>query len=263
MSRVALIADIHGNAIALEAVLADIDQRDVDEIVCLGDVAAGGPQPREVLERLRALGILVVRGNADDWLLGEVPAEEDEDGRRLRAIVDWARAQLSDADLAYLETFPPAVELDLGRARRLLCFHGSPRASSDRLLATMPEGELARLFADVSADVFAGGHTHQQLARRVGASLLVHPGSVGLPLATDLDSRPLLAGEPRLPRFAEYALLESDVGLAVELRRVPVNLEEAERTGHASTMPYPDWWATGLQRRIIRRNANVTESGRG
>jgi predicted phosphodiesterase len=67
MRRVAFISDIHGNAVALEAVLADIARRRVDEIVCLGDVAAGGPQPGEALERLRTLGCAVVRGNADEW----------------------------------------------------------------------------------------------------------------------------------------------------------------------------------------------------
>jgi predicted phosphodiesterase len=98
MRRLALISDIHGNALALEAVLADIARRRVDEIVCLGDIAAGGPQPRDALERLRALGCAVVRGNADVWLLGLLPAgEEDEEARRLRTIVEWGRRQLSDA----------------------------------------------------------------------------------------------------------------------------------------------------------------------
>jgi hypothetical protein len=105
VKRVAPISDVHGNTVALEAVLADIGRRGTNEIVCLGDVAAGGPQPREALERLRRLGCAVVRGNADDWLLGEMPAEAHEDGRRLRAIVDWARGQLRDADVVYLESF--------------------------------------------------------------------------------------------------------------------------------------------------------------
>jgi predicted phosphodiesterase len=117
--RVALISDIHGNAVALEAVLADIG-RGADEIVCLGDVAAGGPQPREALERLRRLGCPVVRGNADEWLLGTMPAESDEDDRRLRESVEWAREQLIDADVAYLESFVPTIELDLGKSRRML-----------------------------------------------------------------------------------------------------------------------------------------------
>jgi putative phosphoesterase len=258
MRRLALIADIHGNAVALEAVLADIARRDVDEIVCLGDVAAGGPQPREALRRLRALGCPVVRGNADDWLLGEAPADGDEDGHRLRAIVDWARAQLGDADLAYLESFAPTVALDLDASRRLLCFHGSPRASSDRLLATTPEDELARIFAGVEAEVVAGGHTHLQLARRFGASLLVNPGSVGVPLHGDWSA----AGDPRPPHFADYALVEAEADFTVELRRLPVDVEAIERAGHASRMPYPDWWAAGLERRIAGRNAETTDPGR-
>jgi putative phosphoesterase len=262
VSRVALIADIHGNAVALEAVLADVHRRGADEIVCLGDVAAGGPQPREVLKRLRALGCSVVRGNADDWLLGSTPVEEDDDARRLRAIIEWARAQLSDVDLAYLESFVPTVELDLGRPHRLLCFHGSPQATSDRLLATTPEEELTRLFAGAAADVFAGGHTHIQLARRLGARLLVNPGSVGLPLHAAGPGDPRAAGEPHVPRFGDYALIEAEAALAVELRRVPIDSAALERVSHGSGMPDPDWWAAGLERRIARRNAEASGSGR-
>jgi len=255
VKRVALISDIHGNAVALEAVLTDIGRQHVDEIVCLGDVAAGGPQPREALERLRTLRCAVVRGNADDWLLGEMPAEEDEDGHRLRAIVEWARGQLRDADVAYLESFPPTIELDLAKSRRMLCFHGSPQANSDRLLATTPEEELVRLFAGATADVLAGGHTHLQFERRLGGSPLVNPGSVGLPLHADSDARSLPARTPRLPRFAEYALVEADEAIGVELRRVPIDVAALERVGLRSSMPYPDWWAAGLARRIARRNA--------
>lgn len=255
MKRVALISDIHGNAVALDAVLADISRRGADEIVCLGDVAAGGPQPREALERLRALGCTVVRGNADEWLLGTMPPERDEDERRLREIVEWAREQLIDADVAYLESFVPTIELDLGESRRMLCFHGSPRANGERLLATTPQHELARLFAGAVADLLAGGHTHLQLARRLGGSLLVNPGSVGLPLHASGDARSVPADARRLPRFAEYALVEADASIGVELRRVPIDVAALERAGLLSGMPYPDLWAAVLARRIVRRNA--------
>jgi putative phosphoesterase len=255
MRRLALISDIHGNAVALGAVLADIARQRVDEIVCLGDVAAGGPQPCEALERLRALGCAVVRGNADEWLLGRLPAGEDEEGRRLRTIVEWARRQLSDADVALLESFVPTIELDLGQSRHLLCFHGSPRANSDRLLATTPENELVRLFAGAAADVLAGGHTHLQLARRLERGLLVNPGSVGLPLHAGAVASSLPTGQPCLPGFAEYALLEADAAIAVELRRVPTDVAALEAAGRRSGMPDPDWWAAGLARRIAQRNA--------
>jgi putative phosphoesterase len=254
VKRVALISDIHGNAVALEAVLADIARRRVDEIVCLGDVAAGGPQPGETLARLRALGCAVVRGNADEWLLGMIPLEQGEDAHRLRKIVEWARGQLSDADLAYLESFMPTIERELGEPRRLLCFHGSPRANSDRLLATTPEQELAHMFAGAAADVLAGGHTHLQLARPVGITFLVNPGSVGLPLDASASASSFPC-QPRLPRFAEYALVEAGAEIAVDLRRAPIDVDALESAGRVSGMPYPDWWAAGLARRIAARNA--------
>lgn len=67
--RIALIADIHGNVVALDEVLAELEKKAVDQIVCLGDVAAGGPRPAQTLERLRELDCPVVMGNADQWLL--------------------------------------------------------------------------------------------------------------------------------------------------------------------------------------------------
>jgi predicted phosphodiesterase len=67
--RIAIISDIHGNMVALDAALADIESEHVDQIVCLGDVAEFGPHPREVLARLRALGCPVIMGNTDERLI--------------------------------------------------------------------------------------------------------------------------------------------------------------------------------------------------
>jgi predicted phosphodiesterase len=79
MSLLALISDIHGNAVALDAVLADLTRRGADEVICLGDVAAGGPQPREVIARLRELDCQAIRGNADGWLLDGLPAGRSDE----------------------------------------------------------------------------------------------------------------------------------------------------------------------------------------
>ena len=67
--RVALFSDVHGNAVAFDVFLADLDRQDVDRVVCLGDHAQGGPQPAECLERLRDLECPAVMGNSDDFLL--------------------------------------------------------------------------------------------------------------------------------------------------------------------------------------------------
>jgi hypothetical protein len=93
-------------------------------------------------------------------------------------------------------------------------------------------------------------------------SLLVNPGSVGLPMHCGGDGSPFPGRESRLPRFADYALIEVEAAIAVELRRVPIDAAALERVGHGSGMPDPDWWAAGLERRIARRNAEASGSGR-
>lgn len=248
MARIALISDIHGNGIALEAVLADIAACKVDEIVCLGDIAAGGPQPRQVLRRLRELGCRVVRGNADGWLLDGLPAGRSEATRRLAETVAWGHAQLDDDDLAYVAALPARVCSSLG-GLELVCCHGSPRSDLEPLLATTSDAALDGLFADTGAGILAAGHTHLQLLRRNGDVLLVNPGSVGLPLGATTDSA------TPLPKLAEYALVTVRGGsLQVAFRRLPINVD-ALRAASAA-LPHSSW-ASDLEQRIRRWNSRA------
>ena len=160
MTRLALISDIHGNGVALDAVLADVMRHDVDDVICLGDVAAGGPQPREVIKRLRELHCTGVRGNAEGWLLDGLPRGRSDATRRLGDVVAWAREMLAPHERAYLEALPPTVSIAVGDWT-MLCFHGSPRADVDVLLPETPEAQLDVLFAGApDANLFACGHTH-------------------------------------------------------------------------------------------------------
>ena len=225
---VALISDIHGNLVALEAVLADLERDGPDRIVCLGDVAATGPQPRATVERLRSLGCPVVMGNADAELLGPIPqTERDGDVRRIEEIDRWCAGRLSPADLDYLRGFPLTLEVSLGDGHALLCFHGSPRSFDDVIEATTPESELQHLISGHSADVMAGGHTHAQLLRRHAETTVLNPGSVGLN-----------------PPWVEYALVSYEDGsLRVEMRRLPLPGEAVVRAAAGSGMPHAEWWA--------------------
>jgi putative phosphoesterase len=249
MSRLALISDIHGNGVALDAVFADLARRDVADIVCLGDLAAGGPQPREVLARLRELGSKAVRGNADGWLLEGLPPGRSNETRRLGEVVAWARATLAPDDLDYLAGLPPTLTITVDDLS-LLCFHGSPRSDVESLLATTPEAVLDEALAGTpAASVLAGGHTHLQLLRPHRQGLLVNPGSVGLPLGA------VGASEPRLPTWAEYAVVEvSDGGVEIVFRRVPVDADALAAATEA--MPHVTW-AADLERRIRRWNARA------
>src|SRR4029079_1573854 len=104
--RIATISDMHGNNIAFDAVLADLQGQSVDQIVCLGDAIQGGPQPAEVVARLRDLGCPVVMGNADAWLLtGEETGAEPIAPERLRKMSEirtWSLAQLSAGDQGFI-----------------------------------------------------------------------------------------------------------------------------------------------------------------
>ena len=236
--RVALIADIHGNLAALEAVLEAIAAERPDRIVCLGDVAATGPQPRETLERIAALGPPTVMGNTDAALLD--PGADDR-GDEIAEIDRWCAAQLDDGHRAFIGSFQPTVALDLGPVGRLLACHGSPASFDDVITATTPDDDLDRLLAGHQAAFVAGGHWHVRLLRSHRGTTILNPGSVGLAYAFDPD------GSVRVPPWAEFALLavEASGEAAVTFRRVPFDQAATLRAMQERGMPHADWWAEG------------------
>jgi predicted phosphodiesterase len=234
--RIGLISDIHGNLPALEAVLAELDRERPDTVVCLGDVALG-PQPRETLARISERGYPVVMGNWDAYLLGEATPSDDEGGRAFAEVGSWVARLLSPEDRELVRGFRDAVEVSLGPDAALLCYHGSPRSFDEWILASTPDGELDAMLADAQASVFAGGHTHLQMLRRRGDSLVVNPGSVGMPF------RRWWPDDVRVGPWAEYGILSADDGrLSIDLRRTPVGVDEYLRAVRDSGMPLADWW---------------------
>jgi predicted phosphodiesterase len=210
----ALVSDIHGNDTALAAVVADLERLEIDRVVCLGDAVQGGPQPREVLDRLGALGWPVVLGNADDFLL-KVPVDSPEpitDAQLERRT--WTLEQLEPHHLEQIRSFAPTLDVELdGHEGGLMlrAFHGSPHSYDDILLPDTPDAQAEQRWGGSGVDVLAGGHTHLQWARTIDGALYVNPGSVGL--AYDrFDDAPM----PKL--VAEYAVV---TGGSVEFRRLP------------------------------------------
>jgi predicted phosphodiesterase len=230
--RVALFSDVHANAVAFRAVLADLDSQDVDGAVCLGDHAQGGPQPAEALDLLRELGCPAVYGNSDHFLLTLDPGEEEVTEAHIER-ARWSQSQLSDEQLAFHRSFEPTIELSLGGGQMLLAFHGTPRSRDEIVDPWMDEEKFRAPFEGLDAAVFAGGHTHQQWARRMGDAYYVNPGSVGLPLDHNQSTSP-----PRADACAEYAILSVDApGVSVEFRRIPFDVDELLRSIEESGLP--------------------------
>jgi predicted phosphodiesterase len=223
--RIALLSDMHGNAVAFRAALADVETREPDLIVSLGDVAQGGPQPRECVELLQELACPCVYGNSDHFVLTLDPGNEPADEKQI-ATAKWSQAQLGEDGLAFLRGFAPTVQ-----AGPLLCCHATPFSSEDVILPTTPDREVERVLVRVTAPAVAAGHVHQQWLRRFGATIWFCVGSVGI-----------ASVEPPVPPYADYALVDDET-LALEFRRVPFDLDELLAAARTTELPHYEEWA--------------------
>ncbi|HYD83252.1 MAG TPA: metallophosphoesterase family protein, partial [Opitutus sp.] len=199
--RFAVIADVHGNAIALEAVLADVARRGTRMIVNLGDNANGPLEPARCVELLRSRVTVNVRGNGDR---GVADAETS-----LRS-AKFARERLDQAAIAWLGELPRVHEGDGWTA-----FHAAPENDEEYLLEEVSAGgvtlreaaAVAERLRGVRGELLLCGHTHVPRAVRLGdARLVVNPGSVGLPGYSVANPFPhkMENGSPH----ARYAIVE-------------------------------------------------------
>jgi putative phosphoesterase len=234
--RLALVSDQHANDVAFRAALEDVQRLGVEEIVCLGDVAQGGAEPAQTLDRLASLGCDTVLGNADALLL-EVPTHSPEPiTEELLEVREWTLSQLNAAHLEQVGSFARAVRRER-EGVSLLFFHGSPRSYDDVLLPELA-GEALEPFLGQGAAMLAGGHTHLQSARRIGDALYVNPGSIGISFDRHAPE------PPSLRPVAEWALVTvADGAVSVEFRQVPYAVEQVRAAAVRSGRPHADEWA--------------------
>jgi diadenosine tetraphosphatase ApaH/serine/threonine PP2A family protein phosphatase len=233
--RFAAIADVHGNYLALEAVIADIRAQGVDEIADLGDMASGPLDARRTMDALMALDAVHVLGNHDRWLID----------RPVEKMGSWERpafAQLDTLHLDWLRKVPPTL---IYRDQVFLC-HATPTDDNVYWLETVtPDGAVAMAPLEaiekeaegISQSLILCGHTHIARAVRLGdGRLVVNPGSVGDPGYSYNVPFPhvIEAGTPD----ARYAILELKSGSwSVTFRHVPYDHDAmaalARRNGNA------------------------------
>lgn len=240
---IAVIADVHGNLAALEAVIADMLRFDVEEVLCLGDVANFGPEPSATIARLRSLEPLTVMGNTDDYLLktrtvADV-ASPDELTPTILEIEAWCAGRLSDEDRSWVRAFPPTRELELNGCR-VLAYHGSPKSYDHPVTPETPAELLDGYFAGTEAKLYLGAHVHHQFVRKHRRSVVANPGSVGMAYDRPADGGERIA-------VAEYALLQVVDGEPnLHLRRVPYDVELLREAVARTGMPHADFYLGAL-----------------
>lgn len=231
--RLAVLADIHGNLPALEAVLGDVEQHKVDTLIVAGDLT-GGPQDVQVIQRLRSLDSWMIRGNREEYLLNF-----DMRGGKHWAFLRHLYQRLDNASLDFIASLPGQRVIAPNEAGPIRVVHGSPQGSRDMLLPEHDPVTLQRFkeagllspnykptrwvgptFDKIDENVLICGHTHIPWVRKHKQKLALNPGSVGLPINGDAR--------------AQYAILTWQSGRwQTEHRAIPYDIDRARAAFYA------------------------------
>jgi len=212
--RLAVLSDIHGNLVALDAVLADLRQSAPEGFVVAGDLV-GGPWPDETVRRLSSLGALMVRGNVEAGVVkyGTRNAPDEWLNSRQASLKRWAYDHLDDETFALLVALPEQRRVEFSGTPPIRVVHGSPRRPSERLEPDRDPRLIESILAELQEAVLVCGHTHRAWQHESQGKLALSPGAVSGPLDGTTG--------------AQFALLTwHDDRWSVERRRVEYDLDE-------------------------------------
>ena len=226
--RLAVLSDIHGNIVALDSVIADLQQAGPPDVIwVLGDLAAFGSSPSAAIIQVQSLtNVEIIQGNTDRYLTAGVrpslpPPTDEEDwpkmaGRLARrdSIFQWIYERLSYDDFVYLKRLPTELTLTVDKYGQLTAFHAAPHDDEFGFAPETKDDIIRNKLVGTPAGLVMMGHTHRPMDRQIGDWRVLNVGSVGLPFD----------GDPR----AAYAILDfdSDGNLSMDLRRVTYDIEK-------------------------------------
>ncbi|MBL4930655.1 metallophosphoesterase family protein [Clostridium paridis] len=176
--RIAAISDIHGNIYALMSVLEDIDNENIDFIMCLGDLVGYGPHPNEVIALIRRKRIPCLKGNYDASVV-------DNDFTYIRDtsinsfVLPWTVNELRASNKEFLNNLPSSMTLEF-EEKKITFVHGSPRRINEYLL--QDSEETAEIMKDFQGDILVAAHTHLPGYKEFNDKLFINDGSVGKPM---------------------------------------------------------------------------------
>ena len=213
----AVFSDVHGNLPALEAILPDIERREIPDTLCLGDLVGYGPSPNEVALLVRERGIPTLMGNYDQGIgfeTGDCGCVYKTDEQRAEGAVslEWTQGVVTPEVKAYLRALEDHFVLR-APSGDILAVHGSPRRINEYLFEDRPASAMERMAREYPYPAILFGHTHVPYARQVGETTFVNVGSGGRP--KDGDWRvcyaivdPMVA--PDDPGFVEFVRVPYD-----------------------------------------------------
>ena len=235
----AVLSDVHGNTLALKAVIDDIRRRGIKHIINLGDSLYGPLDPAGTFQLIKKNNMTSVSGNEDRELI---------DGSH-NPTIQYTLSQISDDAIAWLKSLPFETVVD----DALYSCHGTPRSDTEYMMETiadnkvMPRGddELLRILKDIKENIILCGHSHVQRFVKAGEKLIINPGSVGCP-AYDDDNPSFHRMESGNP-YAKYAMVHvSHEDIKVEHVSLPYDHETMARLAEENNRhDWAKWLRTG------------------
>lgn len=250
MNEIAIISDIHGNIWALDAVLADIQERNIPmtRVFCLGDFAWGPLSPAATMDRIIELKIRGIQGNTDRYLLN--PSAEQEKSLEYRL----CKGLMEKEHFAWLAELKHTLSILIRGVGQFRLCHGTPESDEMAMLETIEpdfvrlatQEEMVHRLAEVPEKVVACGHTHvPRSAWLPGGTLVVNPGSVGVPAYQAAKPFPhkMESGTPH----AKYAILHQGAfGWGIEQISVTYNWNQVAKVAEKNGRPdWAQWLRTG------------------
>jgi putative phosphoesterase len=232
VTRIALLSDVHGNRVALEAVLAEVRRERPDAVLVAGDHVLNGPDPNGTVDALRVLeseGALIVSGNTDiavgDFDYGSAfPQYQDGVPDAVRVAAEWAHDELGDDQLEWLRRLPSERRLRAADDTLVLVVHASPGSQTRGFDQALDANVVYERAAATDARVICVGHTHVPEVRDLGWKVIVNSGSAGY----------VFDGDPT----ASWALLTVAEGtVSAEIRRTEFDVLEVANAISARGLP--------------------------
>lgn len=226
--KIAVFSDVHSNLLGLQAVLKDIESRDIDLVFCAGDLVGYGPHPNEVIQLLQQKNIPTVMGNYDDAIGNSRIIcgcdYKNEQAQRLgEGSIRWTSENTTPESKAWLSKLPHSIEFT-AEGLRLKIVHGSPRQLNEYLFEQVSDEYLEELLAESQCDVLICGHTHLPYQKNLKSGYVVNTGSAGKPKH----------GNPNV----SYVILNlTDGKLDTEIVQVPYDFEKTAQEIESVGLP--------------------------
>lgn len=231
--RIAILSDVHGNLYALKSVLKDIKNKNVDSIVCLGDLVGYGPFPNEVIKVIQGEDILNIIGNYDSAVVwNDIKYIQDNEMNKNFAL-PWSVNEVTEGNNKYLKRLPDdIVMVDKGKVIKFV--HGSNRAVNEYLKENSKEAEES--INEFKGNILVCGHTHIPYVKIYDNKMLINAGSIGKPKNGKPVSTYCILEVEEDKQNVEFVEVEYDyekMAKAMEERGFPKELIEPIRTGRA------------------------------